>query len=465
MLRRLLPALAVLALACDPQSATITAQEPTDDSFTVDEAPLLGTSGRDAAERGCNLVLRTLSRTRGPTGGFTTRCTAGRCVVVWTGALDVSLAALAEGARPYVLFKASTATAWTKVTPARIAGAPPGFQRYSVKLDKATLEEGLSASAWASASLEVAPYLLATTGARLFDKNRGGGDFDNYALRAGNGFAVAPDEGVCAPVVKPMAQLEFAAGWRTTQQGALVAGGQATLRYDAQRLTDCRGTHNGFPAWDIEASVRFLPGGEVVTGMLRARPFTFDVPPGATRAEVWFRNFTGAGSSCEAWDSNQGQNYAFSVEPRAPAKVAWVGNLGSSFARDCARRDGVPSPAVLDGYVRERACSFLDVDVYVPGLTDGEAALKPWAIAAQAQLGLDGIAIAPAWLTFVGRFGNDYRYRFELPRDTLYYGVKWSSFSATLRFSTDGNGWVSAPAVQISRDATWCNPAWGSCAP
>lgn len=462
MLRLLLPAFALLALACDPQAATVD-EDGAPEEFSVDEAPLLGSSGKDSAERGCNLVLRSLSRTRGPTGGFTTRCTAGRCVVVWTGSLDVAASALAEGARPFVLFKASNATGWTKATPSRVVGAPAGFQRFAVRLDRATLEEGLSASGWANASLQVAPYLLATTGARLFDKNRGGGDFDNYVLREANGFAVAPDDAVCAPVQKPLAQLEFSAGFRSTQQGALIQGGLATLRYDAQRLPACRGTHNGFPAWEVEAAVRFLPGGEVLRGFLRERPFTFEVPATATRAEVWFRNFTGAGSTCEAWDSNQGQNYGFSVEPRAPAKVAWVGNLGSSFSRDCARRDGVPSPAVLDGYIRERACSFLDVDVYVPGLTDASA-LKPWAIAAQAQLGLDGIGIAPSWLTFVGRFGNDYRYRLELPRDTLYYGSKWRSFSAALRFSTDGTTWTSAPAVELSRAPSWCNPAWGSCA-
>jgi hypothetical protein len=85
-------------------------------------------------------------------------------------------------------------------------------------------------------------------------------------------------------------------------------------------------------------------------------------------------------------------------------------------------------------------------------------------VLAQAELVLDGKPLPAQWLGFQGRTGNDYRYRFELPRDLLWYGNKWSTLQYTLAFSTDGISWKREIPHTVIRDVTWCNPSWSSCA-
>lgn len=466
--------MAVLA-ACGNGTAVI--EDEGFDETEVTEGPL-GVAGQDSSDRACNVVLRSLARIpNGP--GYTTKCTATTgCSVVWSGFLDVSAAALAEGAKPYVMYKNQDAATWTQVTPTKVAGAPAGYQRYKVTLQKATMSDGMSATALSRARIDVAPFIRLANGARLFDKQRGQSDFQNYVLSQATNWVVAEDAGVCGPPAAP-AKLDFFAGFTQAQQGALVAGGKGVITYSLDRLPTCRGTHNGYPAWDITGFVRFSPGGEVVSASVRgfnnpggtpsnasavSQPWTFDVPRGATSAEVWFKNFTGAGSTCEAWDSNLGANYRFAVEARPFAAVQWVGRPGSSTSRLCARSEGAPDVITLDSYLNERACVWVEADVYVPGLTDGVGGLKAYAVFAEAELSLDGVAQPAQALSFLGRFGNDYRYRFELPKSALYYGPKWKQLKYTLRFSTDGRTWTRDVSRTVVRDVTFCNAAWGSCA-
>ena len=466
MRRALLVGLVVLA-GCGVQDVTL---DDGDEVFDGADAPLLGETGQDGADRGCNVVLRSLERT-------TNVCSSGVCWWAWKGVMDVSAQAVAEGAKAKVLFKNQDASSWSGVSGTKVSGAPAGFQRYSFKLWRNGLRDGMSATAYTRGKVEVAPYLLTTSGARVFDHNRYPGDFDNYALTQDGGWRVAEDPAVCAPRPALAPSLDFEASWRTTQRGALVAGQPMVVTYALSRLPTCRGTHNGYPAWDLVAFVRFVPSGTVVEGTVRgfdapngvpsnsgakSVPFETLIPSGTTAVEVWFKNFTGAGSTCEAWDSNYGANYRFDVEARALPKVQWAGNGGSSFSRACTREDGVPANVVMDSYVQQRACSFVTADVYVPGVTDA-AVQKPWAVYARAVLSLDGVALDPASLAFVGRVGNDYRYQFEVPKSALYYGPKWSVLTYTLRFSTDGARWTEEPSRTVTRDVSFCNPAWGSC--
>lgn len=477
-MRRILSSALVVLMGCGTGTALI--EDDGIDELEVAEGPLLGADGKDAADRSCNVVLRSLTRTPNGTGGYATRCTATTgCAVVWTGFVDVSAQAVAEGAKAYVMYKNQDASAWTQVTGVKVSGAPAGFQRYKVTLSRNTMSDGMSATAMSRARIDVAPFIRLPTGARLFDKQRGQTDFQNYTLTAAGGWQVAEDSSVCGPPAPP-AKLEFSAGFMQAQQGALVAGGKGVITYALDRLPTCRGTHNGYPAWDISAHVRFAPGGEVVSGSVRGfntpngvpsnstaapLPFEFQVPRGATSAEVWFRNFTGAGSTCEAYDSNLGANYRFTVEPKAFAPVQWVGRPGSSTTRACSRAEGAPASITLDSYLQQRACVWIEADVYVPGLTDGVGGLKPYAVFAEAEATLDGVPQAPQPLSFIGRFGNDYRFRFEVPKSALYYAPsKWRTYEYTLRFSTDGKSWVRDVKRVVERDASFCNAAWGDCA-
>ncbi len=474
MRRLLLVAWALCGFGCGVQGAEVGAAG---DDSDVAQGQLLGENGNDAADRACNVVLRTVGRVPNTTGGFQTSCGSGGCDVVFAGTLDVSQQALSEGATPYVLYKNQDDAGWSKASATAAPGAPGGFARYQFQLTKQTISDGLSLTSLQRAKLLVIPYLLTTSKARVFDHNRVPGDFDDYELSSAGAFTVADDPSACPGQRQTRASLDFRAGWQQSQTLALVQQGHATITYDISRLPDCRGTHNGYPAWDVRAFVRFSPGGQQLDGTVRgfdspngvpsnsgakSVPFDFDIPAGATSAEIWFENFTGAGSSCVAWDSNLGANYHFTVEAQPPAAVGWVGNAGSSFDRACTRYDGVPDPLLLNDYILERACTFVEVDVYVPGLTDG-AAQKPEDVWAQTALELDGQALAPAAMSFAGRFGNNYRFHYDLDRWGLYYGAKWSTLRYTPRFSTDGVTWTSEQTRTVTRDPSFCNPAWSGC--
>ncbi len=443
-----------------------------EDTVQTDEAKLAG----DRADHGCQVVMRSVARTPGD-GGFATRCTAGGpCYYSWDGVIDVSAAA-STGAQAYVLYRSTDATVWSKKLATAVTGATMGYQRYAFRLDTHTLNEGMSPTSMQRARLELSVYLLQPDGTRLFDHNRLPGDFDVYALTVNNSWSTAEDAAVCGPVGLNRSTIEFVnAGWQTIQHGALVPNGKAVINYDLTRLSQCRGTHNGYPAFDITAVVRFSPGGQQFEqsvrtfdspggvpnfSTLRSQPFELTVPSNATGAQMWFIN---TGLWCgPSYDSNDGNNYAFEVIA-APPKLQWFGDTKSSTSRACVADQSVPEPITLDGYIRERACSFIEGQVYVPGVTDG-VDLHPEKVLARAEATLDGIALPPQWMAFQGRTDNNYRFRYSLPRDTLWYGIKWSVLKYTLTYSTDGVTWSRDSQRTVVRDATWCNPSWGSCTP
>ena len=138
-----------------------------------------------------------------------------------------------------------------------------------------------------------------------------------------------------------------------------------------------------------------------------------------------------------------------------------MGNPGSSFTRACGRQDGAPAVETMDSYIWTRTCAFVEVDVYVPGLTDS-GDTQAGAIFAQAEAKLDGVIQPVSDLVFMGRFGNNYRFHYEVPKSALYYGPKWQTFDYGFRFSTDGRVWKREVTRQILRDATFCNTAWPS---
>ena len=406
--------------------------------------------GLDSAERACGLIPREVRRPNGSTGGYETACDTGACYFVWRGTFDVVSSMLVAGAAATVLFRSSNQPGWFEVPAVAQSGAPAGFTRFGFKLADKTLGAGTSFTSLSRATLEVWPALKLTSAS---PERRVFASAAPVVLQSTNSWSLADDPGRCAPVAPSRAVLRFRGGSAgEQQQGLLFPGGRLVVEYDLSRLPDCRGTHNGYPAWDMRAFVRFLPSNEVVEGSVRAFsapngvpttqayavPFVVDIPRDATRAELWFRGFTGAGSNCEQWDSHFGQNYGFEVVNRRPAPVGWAGDLGGSFARDCAHRDGLLEPIAIDSYVMERACSFVDVDVYVPAWTD--LAYRPEGIAAQVELSVDGATATYGWLDPIERIGNNVRYRWQLPRDIMRY-TTWQRMSYAFRFSTDGVTW------------------------
>lgn len=443
-------------------------------------APLLVGSS-DAADTSCSVVLRSAVRPNGTTGGYEIDRTTGG-YYVFAGVVDVSEAAAKDAASVGVAYLSGGA--WYDVAATKSAGAPAGFQRYAFRITNHTVTSGTSTTSLMRYRLELAPYLRGAAGGRLFDHNRNAGAFENYVLDASDSWAIAEAPTVCpAARPQPQATLEFKSGFTTEQRGALVAGGKVHVSYALDRLPQCRATHNGYPAWGTNASVRFLPGGQVVTGKVNAFetnngtptnvaysvPLDVDVPADATSAELWFHNESGAGNTCDAWDSNFGKNYRFDVLRTPPAAPKWAGRWGSAFSRACTRTEGIAEPTKVDSYVRDRACMSIEGDLYVPGLTD--AGVRPELVQAQVEFSVDGGAPQHAWLAFEGRVGNDYRYGWNLPRDVMTR-TYWNKYAYTFRFSTDGVTWFSigqgdgptggAPRT-IVRDATWCAVGWPGC--
>jgi hypothetical protein len=121
-----------------------------------------------------------------------------------------------------------------------------------------------------------------------------------------------------------------------------------------------------------------------------------------------------------------------------PATIGWVGDWGSSTDRACTWQPGVADPIVIDEYVRERACVFIDADVWVPGAED-----HPEWIEAQA-VWTKNTTTTTAWLAPQGRVGNNQRFRFDLPYELRALN-DWTTATYAFRFSTDGNRWVTGP--------------------
>jgi hypothetical protein len=319
--------------------------------------------------------------------------------------------------------------AWTTADGLAIAGAPGWYSRYRVRLPDAT-------------RVEMIPLAVVPAG-RLFDHNRQAGD---YILNSPFQFI---DDGVCLDRAQPRARLDFNVGYTTKQAGALVRGGHLTVNYAQERLTNCRATHNGYRFWSLDANVKFQPSGLVSTGTLVASngpavssvPFDAEIPDGTTSAELWFHNYSPG--ECDAWDSNFGQNYHFSVGGQT-AQVGWLGDWGSSTSRECTHQPGVLDPIVVDEYARERACLFVDGDVWVPGAED-----HPEWIFAQVEWQKDAQPVVVSDLDFVSRVGNNSRFRWQFPYEIRNQN-DWSTAKYRFKFSTDGNSFSYGPYRSIS---------------
>jgi hypothetical protein len=230
---------------------------------------------------------------------------------------------------------------------------------------------------------------------------------------------------------QPRARLDFEVGWVTRQAGALVRGGHLTVNYARERLPNCR---------SLDANVKFQPSGLFAVSSV---PLDADIPDGTTSAELWFHNYSPDG--CDAWDSDFGRNYHFPVGGQT-ARVGWIGDWGSSTSRECTHSPGVPDPVVIDEYARERACLFVDGDVWVPGAED-----HPEWIFAEVEWQKDAQPLVESNLEFVSRVGNNSRFRWQFPYE-IRNQSDWSTANYRFKFSTDGNAFTYGPSRSITRE-------------
>ena len=327
----------------------------------------------DRADRSCQLILRQVNRIF--TGdGFETSCGDQGCNWVWTGRIEV--AEELSTATVSVLYHKKGAASWWLVAATPVSGANPGFRAYEFRMSEQLFGPEVDVDSADAPKIELMPVVALADGGRLFDHNRRPQDFDNYELSA-PGFSLN-DDGCCRAEA---GSLFFAGDWMVHQTGLLRQDGYLSITYDLNRLPGCRGTHNGHPAWDTLAQGRFLPGGQPLEGSVRefetssgvptnnarSKAFVVRIPKDATRVELWFRNYSGAGNSCESWDSAYGANYSFTIGP--PADDARCKNVErwTRINSDMPYRN---EPACLSEGVSRHANAD-QCELYVDGVGDG----------------------------------------------------------------------------------------------
>lgn len=414
----------LLASAC----ATEDADAPVDTSAVSAPGPLLGAADSpDAADRSCQVVLRSVARIPNGTGGYVTDANG---VWMWRAIVDVAADADGEAS---ILYRSTTSPdGWWQKAGVITGDAPSGFVRWTVDLDAHLPAEGMSGTSLSRARIDLIPA-LEVGGHRLFDHNRLAGDLENYVLEASNQFAIGELPEVCPGAAESNtselidgAVIQFGATGGPTQEGPLVAGGQVTVRYDLQRLTRCRGTHNGYPAWNLDAHVRFLPGGQQAEATVRGFeaptgtptnvsfdvPAAFDVPADATAMELWFSNTSYAtGTPCEAWDSNDSRNYSFDVLS-APG---WMGNpvvkISRAGGHACEGGTALGSELRYDTWARTRSVmGNVCFEVWQPGVTDRDNADLWRQLAVEVHYRFEDGPWHSQYVDFSDRTGNNARY-------------------------------------------------------
>lgn len=196
--------------------------------------------------------------------------------------------------------------------------------------------------------------------------------------------------------------------------------GQLRVEYDVSRLTNCRDTRYGQPAWSILAYYRF-ESGRIGYVSVSDGSGAIDLVEGG-ELQIWFENQGYSG--CRAWDSLGGANYRVMVDtdPRAPG---WIGNGASVINRmtcdgPCDQHRVALSEGFTHGtYARQRAAiRAIYFDVWKAGVTDRDNP-NLWQDL-DVQVHFRASPSAPFQSRYVGffrRVGNDARY--ELPMSVI----------------------------------------------
>jgi hypothetical protein len=138
-----MPRLPILLALC---AAAACVDDPSAESeLTAAPAPLTGVDGAvDQADRACHVVLRDLARLGNGTGGYQSNGTSW----IWEGDVELSAAAVADGATAAVVFQYGSDPTWYQVaTTPSATPATPGFVRFHVRLDDHLPGPGMSGTA------------------------------------------------------------------------------------------------------------------------------------------------------------------------------------------------------------------------------------------------------------------------------------------------------------------------------
>jgi Family of unknown function (DUF6209) len=233
------------------------------------------------------------------------------------------------------------------------------------------------------------------------------------------------EEGASASAVET-ATLTFRADWTRSVTGALTAGGSVRVVYDAARLPQCRGEQNGYQMWSITGYYRVNGGTAqsfaVVPGSATTTtPSVITLPDATGTLEMWFQNNNRWG--CNAYDSNYGANYRFTVAAN-PLAPGWVGDgavvisratCNNGLACDTDRRP-LTTPWTYETWARQRAAiRTVSFDVWKAGVTDRDNPdlWRQLDVQMRYRFGSTG-AFATRYVSFERRIGNNARYTVDL---------------------------------------------------
>lgn len=409
---------AVLASACvTPVEETAGAAEVAQDALN---APLVGAGTGDSADRWCQVVLRDMGRVVSSNG-----YAVNGSRWVFEGRVDVSRAALAEGASVRLLVKAGSDPQWRALEPVASTGVDARFERFLFHVEDGNLPgPGMSGTGLSRSTVEVIPFLALGT-ARVFDHNRIADATLAYRMVLENAWSVAENHEVCGGPQGPT--LSFHADFAETQTGPVVAGRSVTLDYDIARNSSCRAGYAGRPAWSVFAVATFLPMNvqqqvsvvDLASGQPRSALAQLHAPEGAQELVVYFQNNDRAG--CNAYDSDFGRNYRFPVVAAPSTRgPTWMGNASATLSRaSSARCEGsqtIGTEVVFGTWARQRAAiTDLCFEAYEPGVTDFDNAELWRQLDVQVHHRLDPAQpFSTSYVNLAGRTGNNARYALDL---------------------------------------------------
>ena len=219
--------------------------------------------------------------------------------------------------------------------------------------------------------------------------------------------------------------LTFKADFTTASSGTLQKGKKVRVDYDVNRLTACRGDFMGNPGWSITGFWQigtgdvhsFEAGGFSPTGHTAEPVLTLDQ---SGDLQIWFQNNSRWG--CNAYDSNFGSNYHFTVKGADP-DPGWLGNAAFATSRatcDAKACDADVHPiagdVLYDTWVRERAAiREVFFEAWKEGVTDFDNANLWQQLDVEVHSRVRGTTdFAMAYVPFDRRQGNNARYGVDL---------------------------------------------------
>lgn len=172
---------ATFAIACSSSDAS---------SDATSSGALASNRSNDSSDTNCQIVLRSANRKAGTQGPV--ELDHGQ--FVWNAYVDVSDSALADGSTPslHVQFYRDDWTPYWSDVQGKATTSSGGFTTYLFEFAELSPE---SSAINVSGDVVFIPFLTKNDGSRLFDHNRGNG---NYVLSyAGNRFKIDDDSSVC----------------------------------------------------------------------------------------------------------------------------------------------------------------------------------------------------------------------------------------------------------------------------